>query len=193
MNNPLTKSRDRLGCDARGAEVAEAAVILPLLFMLVMAIYWFGQAFLIYGTLASAARAGARAAVTPVCATCAPSGTGPAQNAQTVIQNNMAAAHMNSSQLVPITKWTAPNQCLCNNGAVASCTQVACDGSVTNICVQENVQISYPTIQGGMGACGTSVSMMYKNSGYHFSIPFTGLDLGNIQFPAQAQMRTETQ
>jgi hypothetical protein len=179
--------------DARAEEIVEAAVILPLLFMLVMGIYWFGQAYLIYGTLASAARAGARAAVTPVCATCATTGTGPAQNAQTAVQNTMTAAHLNSSLLIGTNKWPAPNQCQCNNGTIASCTQVPCDGSVNNMCVQENIQISYPTIDGGMGECGTSVSMLYQNNNYHFVIPFTALDLGNIQFPAQAQMRTETQ
>jgi hypothetical protein len=48
------------------------------------------------------------------------------------------------------------------------------------------------TSQGGSATCGTSVSFGYKNS-FHFTIPFTGLDLGNIALPAQAQMRAETQ
>jgi Flp pilus assembly protein TadG len=190
------KRRYHPGRDTRGEEVAEAAVVLPLLFMLVMAIYWFGQAFMIYGTLASAARAGARAAVTPVCATCGTAATGPAQNAQTAIQNTMTAAHLNSNLLEATGTWTAPTQCACHSGATStsSCTStsVPCDGTVSNVCVQENVQLSFPT-EGAMGTCGTSVSMMYQNKGYKFSIPFTNLNLGNIQFPAQAQMRVETQ
>ena len=60
-----------LARDTRGTEIAEMAVVLPLLFMLLMGIFWFGQAFRVYGTLTQAARAGARAAVAPVCATCA--------------------------------------------------------------------------------------------------------------------------
>ena len=60
----------RLARDTRGTEIAEAAVVLPMLFMILMAIFWFGQAFRIYGTLTQATRAGARAAVAPVCATC---------------------------------------------------------------------------------------------------------------------------
>ena len=61
------------------------------------------------------------------------------------------------------------------------------------MCVQQNVQLSYPTSgPGGMGTCGTAVSLRYKYP-FHFSIPFTGLDLGNIQLPGEAQARAETQ
>jgi len=52
--------------DTRGAEIAETAMVLPLVFMMLMAIFWFGQAFRIYGTITHAAREGARAAVAPV-------------------------------------------------------------------------------------------------------------------------------
>ncbi len=44
-------------------------MILPLFFMIFLAILWFGQAFRIYGTITRAAREGARAAVAPVCTT----------------------------------------------------------------------------------------------------------------------------
>src|ERR1700693_4960277 len=55
----------------RGAEVAEAAVILPVLFLLLFSIYWFGRGFNVYGTINHAAREGARAAAVEACATCA--------------------------------------------------------------------------------------------------------------------------
>jgi TadE-like protein len=171
-----------------GSEIAEMAIILPLLFMILIAIFWFGQAFRIYGTLTQATRQGARAAVTPVCTTCA-AGSTAAQNAKTAVFNTLAASHLNSAQLVPTSKWTAPTQCLCQN---SPCSQVACDGSVASICVQKNVQLSYPNIQGAMGSCGTSVSARYQYP-YSFRIPFTTLDLGNILLPGQAQMRSETQ
>jgi hypothetical protein len=186
--------------DTHGTEIAEMAVILPLLFMLLMGIFWFGQAFRIYGTLTQAARAGARAAVAPVCATCSPpTGVGPGQYAQTAVQSAMAAANLNANQLVQISQWTtpAPPQCLCRTpGAAPSCTPVTCDGTVAiNMCVQENVQLSYPTPATGpvgMGTCGTAVSMRYKYP-FSFKLPLTNLDLGNIQLPGQAQMRAEAQ
>jgi hypothetical protein len=166
-----------------------------MLFMIVIAIFWFGQAFRIYGTLTTATRAGARAAVAPVCATCPPAATSPGLVAQTAVQNAMAAAHLSTNQLVPTSQWTTPvpAQCQCRSTG-AGCTAVPCDGTVTiNMCVQENVQLSYPTNgQGGMGTCGTAVSLRYKYP-FHFSIPFTNLDLGNVQLPGQAQERAETQ
>jgi len=201
MTNPERISLRHILRDTRGAEIAETAVVLPLLFMLLMGIFWFGQAFRIYGTLTQAARAGARAAVAPVCATCpgaATSGIGPGQYAQTAVQNAMAAANLSTNNLVPTSAWTTPVMCQCRSASSpASCTAtVPCDGSVTiNMCVQANVQLSYPTPATGpmgMGTCGTSVSMRYTYP-FHFRIPLTNLDLNNIQLPGQAQMRVETQ
>jgi Flp pilus assembly protein TadG len=188
-----------LARDTRGSEIAEFAMVVPLLFMVLMGIFWFGQAFRIYGTLTQATRAGARAAVAPVCATCPAAGSTPAQIAQTAVTSAMAAAHLNTAQLVPTSQWTTPvpNLCQCNNGGSSSscATPVACDASVPNMCVQPNVQLSYPTPTTGpqgMGICGTSVSLRYKYP-FSFKIPLTNLDLGTIQLPGQAQMRVETQ
>ncbi len=176
-----------------GAEIAETAVILPLLFMMVMGIFWVGQAYRIYGSLAYAARAGARAAVAPLCTTCtSPTVTSPAQVAQAAVQNALTAANISSTNLVPTNQWSPPLLCLCRSGA-ATCTSaaaVACDSTVANVCVQENVQLSYPTGQGGMYTCGTSVSMRYQYP-YSFTIPLTTLNLGNFQLLGQAQMRAE--
>lgn len=182
--------------DTRGTELAEAAVVLPLLFVVLIAIFWFGQAFRIYGTITHAAREGARAAVAPACATC--NATTPAQNAVTAVTNAMTAAHLNTAQLVPLANWTPPPLCACGSPN-SSCTTVQqCDTTVTgNVCVQTPVQLSYVTPQGGAGACGTSVSFRYKYP-YHFTLPCwpqpcTSMDLGKITLPAQAEMRLETQ
>jgi Flp pilus assembly protein TadG len=175
-----------------GAEIAETAAVLPLLFMVLLAIYWFGQAYRIYGTATHAARIGAEAAVAPLCTTCG-TGTTPALAAQTAAQNALVAANLNKNQLVSNSTWTVPPPalCACGSGSASCGTPLACDASVTNMCVQVNAQLSYPS-QGGMGTCGTSVSLRYQYP-YHFQIPFTGLDLGNMQLPGQAEMRSETQ
>jgi Flp pilus assembly protein TadG len=176
--------------DTRGAEIAETAMVLPLVFMMLMAIFWFGQAFRIYGTITHAAREGARAAVAPVCATCAAANT-PAQNAAAAVSSALAAAKLSPAQIQ--APATAPALFTCGNLA-ASCGGIAsCDPSVTNMCVQTNVQLSSCTrTSPGAATCGTSVSFGYKYP-YHFSIPYTTLDLGNITLPAQAEMRAETQ
>ncbi|MGA8617028.1 MAG: TadE family protein [Candidatus Sulfotelmatobacter sp.] len=193
------KKRQRTTCrqlaqEAHGTEIVEAAVTLPLLFMFLMGIFWFGLAFFIYGTLAQGTRAGAEAAVAPVCSTCpAPPASAVAANAQTAVYNALAAAHLNKNNLVGTAGWTPPLLCACGTvTSRSSCsTAQACDGSVADVCVQENVQLSYPGT-GGAGTCGTSVSARYQYP-VHLSIPFTNLDLGNVLLPGQAQMRAETQ
>lgn len=182
-----------LGHSTRGSEIAEFAMVVPLLFMIFMGVFFFAQAFRIYGGLTHATRAGAEAAVAPVCTTC-PAGASAAVNAQTAVQNALTAAHLAPSALVATTGWTRPNLCAClPNNPNPSCTStpVLCDGTVSNVCVQENVQLSYPS-NGGLGTCGVSVSARYKYA-YPLRIPLTSLDLGNMLLPGQAQMRAETQ
>src|SRR5438045_8557670 len=66
---------DHFRCD-QAAEIAEAAVILPALFMLLFAIYWFGGAYMIYGAINHAARQGVQTASVPiVCTRCGLTGT----------------------------------------------------------------------------------------------------------------------
>lgn len=181
--------------DTRGSEIAEAAMVLPLFFMIFMAIFWFGEAFHIYGAMAHAARLGAEAAVAPACTTCAGGATAPA-NAQSAVYNALAASHLDKNKLVAWgganPKWTPPGLCACGS-ASNSCTTsaVSCDSNVTDVCVQTNAQLSYVG-QGGMGTCGISVSARYQYP-YSFRIPFTALDLSNMLLPGQAQMRQETQ
>jgi Flp pilus assembly protein TadG len=185
---PLARRICRLlALDTHGSEIAETAAILPLLFMILLGIFWFGQAYRMYGTATAATRAGAEAAVAPACTTC--TATTPALNAQTAVQNALLAAHMSPNYLVAVSSWSVPPPALFACGTTTSA--VSCDGTVTNMCIQENVSLSLST-KGGMGTCGTSVSLRYQYP-YHFGIPLTNLDLGNLQLPGQAQLRLETQ
>jgi Flp pilus assembly protein TadG len=54
----------------RGADLFEAALVLPLLLTLVLGIYVFGRAWDVYQTMTRAAREGVRQVVTTSCATC---------------------------------------------------------------------------------------------------------------------------
>jgi Flp pilus assembly protein TadG len=184
--------------ETHGAEIAETAVVLPLLFIVLIGVFWFGQAFRIYGTLTHAAQAGARAAVAPACATCA--ATTPTQNAVTAVTNTLSAANLNTAQLKPWgATWNPPNLCSCGSTSSSCSTPVACDSSISgnNVCVQPNVQLSYPSVLNGAGVCGTSVSM-----GYRYPIPFTlpcwpspctSLDLSKMTLTGEAELRAETQ
>jgi hypothetical protein len=89
----------KITCETQGAEIAEAAVILPLLFMLLLGIMWFGRAFNIYATINHAAREGALAAAAPSCASC-----GNVLPLQATIQTNvvnpiLSAAHLDPAQV----------------------------------------------------------------------------------------------
>ena len=202
MNKRYWAFLRRLARGTRGMEITEFALILPLLALLLFGIFWFGQAFRIYGAITNAARDGARAAVAPACTTC--TADDPTTNAWNVIQNDLKFAHIDPTVLQQPAN--PPALCACAaNGPTTGCTSttVACDGSQTNICVQGvshpngntkpavegNVQLS-STGGGGAGECGISVSFQYP---FKFLLPFSPLGGQTVNLRAQAQMRAESQ
>jgi TadE-like protein len=203
----LNRGLRHLVSETGASEIAETAMILPLFFMIFLAIFWFGQGFRIYGTITRAAREGARAAVAPACTTCG--GTNdPSANAFNAIQSALVAANLDPTQLKP--PIPLPPVCSCSAGSGTNCSggtnpaPASCDGEYgTQICVQGvshpngnsnpavegNVQLSAAS-SGGAGECGISVSFQYP---YKFWLPFTSLSNQTINLRAQAQMRAETQ
>src|SRR5689334_13225777 len=105
MQNSLRSTIHRLATEVRGAEIAEAAAVLPLMFMMLLGIFWFGQAFSIYGAITRAAQEGARAGAFAHCATCV--GTDSlsvfATNAVNAAQNALIASKLdpNVTQISP--------------------------------------------------------------------------------------------
>src|SRR5208337_4772036 len=69
MTDLMRRTLRRLAGETRGAEIAEAAAVLPLMFMMLLGIFWFGQAFSIYGAITRAAQDGARSGAAPTCST----------------------------------------------------------------------------------------------------------------------------
>src|SRR5262245_56896004 len=53
-----------------GAEMAEFALVLPLLFLVILAIFWFGLAFNVASTAERAAKQAAQTAAKPTCVSC---------------------------------------------------------------------------------------------------------------------------
>lgn len=65
--SPLRGGRRRQhACSETGTTIVEAALALPLFFLLVLGIIWFGLAFSSYQSLVTAAREGARYGVAPL-------------------------------------------------------------------------------------------------------------------------------
>ena len=172
----------------RAAEIAEAAVILPALFMLLLSIYWSGRAYMIYGAINHAARAGAQTAAVPAgCANCGTSHTwaGTALPDDTIVapavNNSLLAAHLDPSQALPSMPSPVPEPC---PGVlpVGICAQAS--GGQFTICrnMQLNQGISSPPV------CGVIVSFQYP---YQFVLPFTSLNNQRILLKAQVEMRGE--
>ena len=136
MKLNLTHARHLIR-ETRGAEIAEAAAVLPLMFMMLLGIFWFGQAFSIYGAITRAAQEGARAGAFPYCATCIASTNTLSQyatNAVTATQTALTASNLDINQ----AQWpaTTPPVVACVNGATT------CANASNKVCVQLPVVLS---------------------------------------------------
>ena len=177
MKNFIRNTLRQLAGETRGNEIAEAAAVLPIMFMILIGIFWFGQAFSMYGTITRAAQEGARAAAAPQCATC--SVTNPSVNAYGAIQTILVTARLDP------TKMQRPSATPALVSCVDDTTAISCDASLTNVCLQKGVEISAV----GNNVCGMSLSFQYP---YRFYLPFTSLNQQTINLTATARVRLET-
>jgi len=164
-----------------GAEIAEAALVLPLVFMLLLGIVWFGRAFNIYSTIQQAAQQGAITAARATCVTCAPSNSFPNDTAV----DNAIYAVMQASSLDPAqipANSNPPNPMSCTTPPVVPCTTA---GNHITICRQVLLN---PAAGIQPALCGTIVSFQYP---FQFYLPFTSLNMQRIILSAQAQSRME--
>lgn len=172
--------------DTRAAEIAELAVVLPILFTMIFAIFSFGRAYNVYSTVTRAAEEGARAAVTPVCATCTQiscagvSGQFPCDaTVAEAVTDVINASHLDPNQIITTA---APSTLQDGCPPPASATH-SCNPS-SNIWICRDVLLNPNT---NPPACGTVVTFRYH---YQFlPIPFSTLQ--SIDIPATAQMRVE--
>lgn len=176
-----TAGRARLLCDATASEIAEAALVLPLAFLLLLGIYWFGRAFNVYATINHAAREGARTAVAQTCANCGNAISTTTAVAQ-VVQQALQASSVDPGQ----AQAYAPESNFCGGG---QCTSVPIVGSTSRgqITVCTDVRLTppaspYPEV------CGASVSFQYP---YQMSLPFTSLNQQQFLLKANVQMKGE--
>ena len=179
----LKRSARQLG-SADGAEIAEAALVLPLVFMLLLGIVWFGRAFNIYSTIQQAAQQGAITAARATCATCGNAfpADGPATSNGTVtaaVEAVMKASNLDTTQ---IKTWN-PGLSACLSPPGGGCPPPTVD----NITICRNVQLNLP-VSTQPAQCGTVVSFQYP---FTFTFPGTSLNMRQIILSAQAQSRME--
>ena len=176
MREKKLRSWRRIAAETRGSQIAEAALVLPIVFMLLFGIIWFGRAYNIYTTITYAAREGAQVAAQPSCATC-----GNTTNNATAVYNRVAdvlrASHINPGQIGSYSPNPAPTGGTC--GTMATATQ-------GNVKVYTNVQLNPGSV--GPQACGVVVSFEYP---YQFNFPFTSLNKQLVLLKAAVQMQAE--
>jgi Flp pilus assembly protein TadG len=160
------------------SQIAEAALVLPLAFMLLLGIFWFGRAFNIYATINQAAQAGARAGAAQTCATCGNANIITSQG-PAVVTRVMRASHVDPGQI----QAYAPALNFCSGTAAGNCTNTA---SSNNITMCNNVLISPPAVQPQV--CGVSVSFQYP---YQSWLPFTSLNMQQITLKVNVQTQGE--
>jgi hypothetical protein len=179
----------RLAAGTSGAEIAEVAVVLPVVVTFLFAIMWFGRVINIYSTLTYAAREGANAALVgaaPSCATCggAPTPTAATAAATARVTQVLQAAHIDATQLAPYAPTPAPNAGNCGG-------MTSTDPTTTKVQVFVNAQLNDPTST-GPAACGVVVSFQYP---FSFSIlkpyPPFGSQSFSLQLKAAVQMQGE--
>ncbi len=174
----------RLAGETRGAEIAEAAAVLPLMFMFLLGIFWFGQAFSIYGAITRAAQEGARAGAAPYCATCF--GTNNIaqyeSNAAAAVQAALQGSRLDPTLAAYPTTPPALNSCASGGGAVTCAS-----GGSSNFCIQAPVQLTNGA-PGTTGQCGIAVSFSYP---FQFWLPFTTLNQQKIMITTSARVHME--
>ena len=170
----LQSGARRLAADTRGAEIAEAAAVLPLMFMMLLGIFWFGQAFSIYGAITRAAQEGARAGAAPYCATCTVTNSS-ATNSANAVQAALLASKLDptQAQATPPTTFSP-----CPGQIVAVACAATLNPVMTNskVCVQPSVLLK-DVGSNAPGVCGTSVAFQYP---FQFWLPFTSLNKQRI-------------
>jgi Flp pilus assembly protein TadG len=173
----------KIASGSTGSEIAEAALVLPIFFMLMLGIYWFGRAFNTYATINHAAREGARVAVAQSCATCGTPNTSLTTNQiATQVGQSLQASSLDPTQVQPVVAARAA----CGGIGTALC-QTASAGPQIRVCY--NVQLPNTTpASSGAPACGVSVDFQYP---YQFYLPFTSLNMQLIMLNAGVQMTGE--
>jgi Flp pilus assembly protein TadG len=166
----------RLSTETSGQEVAEAALVLPIAFLILLGIFWFGRAYNIYATVTHAAAEGARVAASPTCATC-----GDAYPNDTTVVNAVSAilqaSRLDPNQIGTYTPTPVPVFCpgLTPPGA--------CSTTIKNVTVCRGIELNDPAVSTPQ-ACGTRVSFQYP---YQFIV----MNFQIINLPASGEARVE--
>jgi TadE-like protein len=159
-----------------GQEIAEAAVVMPILCLILLAIFWFGRVFNIASTIERAAKHGIQT-THQTCATCGnsstPTDTQIVADISTALQND----HLNAANL---TNYSPPFACQ----ASPSCTTL----QGVEICRNVPLTCGAANCQNPPVACGADADLggVRVSFGYRFTSPLPIASLPAITLHASA-------
>jgi Flp pilus assembly protein TadG len=178
-------------CEEAGAELVEAAIVIPLLLMLLLGIFWMGRAYNVYETITRAAREGARYAVLPSCASCTPA------NVTTETYTSAGTSTSQACVSNPTSNPGLPTAYNSSSFPTYECAYYVAPSlaasdldptKMKNYC-QQAVVVN-PTSPAAAQQCGIQVSFKYP---IQLLIPFTSVNATTINIPTSVTMRMENQ
>jgi hypothetical protein len=184
-----------------GQEIAEAALVLPIVFLVLLAIFWFGRAFNISGSLERAAKEGALAASRASCATCG-----------NAFSSNLAVADAvqkvlsaNSIDVSSLQAYAPSFMCTMTPAPTCATTATSSGGQTLNLQICSNAPLSCgvgaaagcgtasPPACGANPVLGTRVAIAYRYDFLRLSYDSSGnvSKLPSVTLPAVAQTVSE--
>jgi Flp pilus assembly protein TadG len=164
-----------------GQQIAEAALVLPILFLILLSIFWFGRAF----NMASTVERAAKHAVEAFHQTCGTCGNTAPTNAQIVASVN-AALQDDHLAVANVTNYSPPFAC--QPTSAPTCTTL----QGVEICTGAPLTCGTTTCQTPPVACGTDPELGVRVSfGYRFTSPLPIANLQAITLHASALSPTE--
>ena len=183
----MSKRPGNLLVKESGTEIAEAALVLPIMFVLLLGIYSFGRALNTYETINHAAMEAARMAAMHTCASCL-NGNASLQSTNTPLAGNAVQQALQASGLDPTQANIISGETVnaCGPGPQPGCNEPS---GGPHICVYYNVLLNDTSLNANFGpiqSCGVYVSFQYP---YQFYIPF--LNLQPLPLRARVQFQGE--
>ena len=158
-----------------GQEIAEAALVLPILFLILLAIFWFGRAFNIASTIERAAKHGIQTFDRPTCTVCGNSFSTDAQ----IVDSVNSALQDDHLQPANVTAYSPPFAC----NAAPTCTTI----QGVEICRNVPLTCGTANCQSPPAACGSgSVLGVRVSFGYQFTSPLPIANLPAMTLHASA-------
>ena len=184
-----------------GQEIAEAALVLPIIFLVLLAIFWFGRAFNISGSLERAAKEGALTAGRASCATCG-NAFSSNQAVADAVQNVLSA---NSLDVSNLQVYAPPFVCTTTPAPTCTTTVTSSGGQSFNMQICGGAPLSCgvgaaagcgtasPPACGSNPVLGTRVAIAYRYDFLRLSYDSSGnvSKLPSVTLPAVAQTMSE--